>query len=122
MRLSDIVRPIAGDILDTTVLRLMEHRARLNETDRATFNLRDDGTVSVELALAPEKAAAVVKAIAAIYDIGDPPADDAMSALIAMRAALRSMPGIDPFSHGQLAEADSLAEAVIAKAEGRAND
>lgn len=39
-----------------------------------------------------------------------------LEALIALREALRTLPGIDPFSHGPLAEADSLAEAAIERA------
>lgn len=45
-------------------------------------------------------------------------AGDLLRALKAIRAALRTMPDIDPFSHGPLATADTLAEMAVAKAEG----
>lgn len=44
-------------------------------------------------------------------------APDLLAALKAMRSALRSMPDVDPFFHGPLATADSLAEIAISKAE-----
>ena len=49
----------------------------------------------------------------------DPVKADLLDALHQMRDALRSMP-TDPFAHGPLASADSIAEAAIARAEGRA--
>lgn len=48
-------------------------------------------------------------------------APDMLAALHGYRTALRSVPGFDPFSHGPLATADTLAEMAIAAAEGRSN-
>jgi hypothetical protein len=39
--------------------------------------------------------------------------DRAVVAMAGVRAALHSMPGVDPFAHGPLAEADSLMETLL---------